>query len=211
MYADGTLRDYLEAASSGRPTPGGGSVAACTGALGMSMACMAANFTVGKKKYAPVEAEVKELLSVCRGARDELLSLVDEDVAAYGAVSKAYGMPKGTDEEQGARRAAIQEALVVAMAPPLKVVRATRAALAALVRLAEIGNPNLISDVGVAALMAEAALRAGKLNVEINLKSLKDEALVERTRGEIAEAAAEAAENAAAVMERTTRTVGGTS
>jgi methenyltetrahydrofolate cyclohydrolase len=210
MYAYGTLRTYIEAASSGEATPGGGSIAACAGALGMSMACMSANFTVGKKKYAEVEDEVKCILAACGKARDELLSLVDEDVEGYGTVSAAYGLPRGTDGEKAARTEAIQKSLVVAMNAPLRVLRATREALVTLVRLVEIGNKNLISDVGVAALMGEAALRAAKLNVEINLKFLKDEALVEATRKEIIEAAAEAAANAKVVMEKTVEEIGGT-
>ena len=210
MYLYGAIRSYVEAASSNNPTPGGGSIAACAGALGMSMACMAANFTVGKKKYRNVEEEVKEQLEICVKARDELLALVDEDVRAYGAVSAAYGMAKGTDEEKAARTEAIQKALVVAMDAPLRVVRACRGALGAIAKLVDTANPNLISDVGVAALLAESALRAGKLNVEINLKFLKDEALVASTRKEINEAAEEAREIARAVMEKVVKEIGGT-
>ena len=210
MYLYGTFRSYLEDAASGEPTPGGGSIAACAGALGMSMACMAANFTVGRKKFAGVEERVRECLGVCLAARDELMGLMDEDVAAYGAVSAAYGMPRGTPEEKAARTVAIQAALVTAMGAPLRVLRACRTALGAMAGLVDIANPNLISDVGVAALLAESALRAAKLNVEINLKFLKDTALVEDTRKEIGQAAREAAADARAVMEKVVRQIGGT-
>jgi len=210
MYAYGMIRSYVEAGSAGKPTPGGGSIAACAGALGMSMACMAANFTVGRKKYKDVEKDVRTQLGVCMKMRDELLALIDDDVKAYGSVSAAYSMAKGTDEEKAARKAAIQEALVIAMDAPLRVVRACREALRATAKLADIANKNLISDVGVAALLAEAALRAGKLNVEINLKFLKDEALVEATRTEIIEAAAEAQSLAAEIMKKVVPEVGGT-
>ena len=200
----------MMAGSAGEPTPGGGSIAACAGALGMSMACMAANFTVGRKKYEGVAAEVRTQLEVCMKARDELLGLIDEDVQAYGAVSAAYGMAKGTEEEKAARKAAIQAALATAMGAPLGVVRACRGALRAIAALADIANRNLISDVGVAALLAEAALRAGKLNVEINLKFLRDEALVAATRKEIAAAAAEARRLTAETMAKVVPEVGGT-
>ena len=210
MYAYGTIKSYVQAGSAGAPTPGGGSIAACAGALGMSMACMAANFTVGRKKYKDVEEEVRTQLGVCLKMRDELLALIDEDVKAYGSVSAAYSMANGTDEEKAARKAAIQEALVIAMDAPLRVVRACREALRATAKLADIANKNLISDVGVAALLAEAALRAGKLNVEINLKFLKDEALAETTRKEIIEAAAEARSLAAEIMKKVAPEVGGT-
>ena len=107
---------------------------------------------------------------------------MDEDTKAYASVSAAYAMPKETAEQAAARSAAIQKALVVAMDAPLRVVRTCREALTPVARLAEIANPNLISDVGVAAILAEAALRAAKLNVEINLQSLEDKALASATR-----------------------------
>jgi len=210
MYLYSTLRTYLEDASSAKPTPGGGSIAAAAGALGMSMACMAANFTVGKKKFKAVEGEVRKQLDACMKARDDLLRLMDEDTRAYAEVSAAYGMPKETPEEKTARTAAIQAALVVAMDAPLKAVRVCRDALRATAALVEIANPNLISDVGVAALLGEAALRAAKLNVEINLHGLKDKNLVEKTRAEIDEAAVEWKTHAAAVMTRVVKGVGGT-
>jgi len=210
MYLDGTIRVYLDDASAGTPTPGGGSIAAAAGALGMSMACMAANFTVGKKKFRTVEEQVRRELTACLEARDELLKLMDEDTQAYATVSEAYGMPKNTPEQKTARTAAIQKALVVAMDAPLRAVRACRDALRAIANLVDIANPNLISDVGVAALLAEAALRAAKLNVEINLKFLKDQALVKATRQEINDAASETSENARKVMKKVVEDIGGT-
>ena len=210
MYLYGAIRSYLEDGSAGEPTPGGGSIAACAGARGMSMACMAANFTIGKKKFAAVEDQVQAQLDACLEVRDELMALVDDDVKAYGAVSEAYGMAKGTAEDKAARRDAIQKALVTAMDAPLRVLHACRTALNVIAQLVDIANPNLISDVGVAALLAESALRAAKLNVEINLKFLKDETLVASTRKEIADAATEAAGNARAVMEKVVKEIGGT-
>ena len=210
MYLYGTVRSYLEAASAGSPTPGGGSIAALGGALGVSMACMAANFTVGKKKFKDVEEDVKAQLAVCTKARDELARLMDEDTQAYATVSAAYGMPRKTPEEKAARREAIQKALVVAMDSPLGAVQVCREALRAVAKLADIANPNLISDVGVAAILAEAALRAAKLNVEINLKFLKDEALVAATRQEIEGAATEATGLARETLEKVVKEIGGT-
>ena len=210
MYLYGTVRTYLEAASAGSPTPGGGSVAALAGALGMSMACMAANFTVGKKKFKDVEPEVKKHLEICLQARDELLRLMDEDTKAYATVSEAYGMAKDTEEQRAARTQAIQHALVVAMDAPLRTLRACREALRSVSKLADAANPNLISDVGVAAILADAALRAAKLNVEINLQSLKDEALVAATRREIEEAVREAGALVRGTLEKVVRAIGGT-
>ena len=146
------------------------------------MACMAANFTVGKKKFKDVEGRVSELLEKCDAARKALLRYVDEDVAAYTHVSGAYSMPKSTPEEKAARRAAIQDALKIAMGTPTNVFRACAEVLGTLDELADLGNPNLISDVGVAAALVLGALDGAQLNVEINLASLKDEALVASTR-----------------------------
>jgi formiminotetrahydrofolate cyclodeaminase len=202
MYKDGTLRTYLDDAAAGIPAPGGGSVSALAGALGAAMACMAANFTVGKKKYRDVEPEVRALLDQFTEGLDELLAHVDGDVEAYTSVNSAYGMPKGTDEEKQARAAAIQDALRVALGPPLAAVRRCRELVRLLDRLVETANTNLISDVGVAAILLEAALRGARLNVEINLAWLKDAEFVAATRAEVNEAADEAAETARSVVER---------
>lgn len=196
MYLYGSVRTYIEDASSGKPTPGGGSAAALAGALGAAMACMAGNFTVGKKKFESVEPEVRRRLDACLSARDELLRLMDEDTLGYAKVAAAYAMPRETAVEKADRSAAIQAALLTAMEPPLQTVRLCRKLLQEIVALADIANPNLISDVGVAALLGEAALKAAKLNVEINLAAMKDEALAARVRTEIEEAAREGSENA---------------
>lgn len=202
MYAYRTVRTYIEAASAGNPTPGGGSVAALAGALAASMACMAANFTVGREKFKAVEPQVREQLNTCLAARDELLRLMDKDVEAYGAVSAAYGLPRETAAEKSARKAAIQQALLKAMTPPLETFRVCLLALRATAKLADLSNPNLISDVGVAAILAEAALRAAKLNIEINLRLIKNAEIVSRTRKEIEAASETAAELAAMTLKK---------
>lgn len=184
MYRDGTIRRYLDDAAAGIPAPGGGSVSAFAAALATTMGSMAANFTIGKKKYAAVEPQVKELVARLDALRERLLVLTDEDVAAYSVVSAAYGMPKDTPEQKSARSAKIQEALVVAMAAPLATMRTCAEVMRALEALVDIANPNLISDVGVSAILAEAAIRGAKLNVDINLASLKDAELISRTTAE---------------------------
>ncbi len=193
MYRDGTIRKYFDDASAGIPAPGGGSVSALAGALATTMGSMAANFTVGRKKFAAVEPEAKAVLARLADLRERLLVLMDDDVAAYSVVSAAYGMPKETPGEKAARTARIQEALVVAMDAPLRTVRACAEVMRALGDLAPIANPNLLSDVGVAAVLAEAAVRGAKLNVDVNLASLADAGLVARTRAEAEGLAVEAA------------------
>ena len=183
-YLDEPLRKYLDDAASGEPTPGGGSVSALVGACGVTMAEMAANFTLGREKFRDVEPEVMELLLVLRDARVKLLDLVEKDMQAYGQVSAAYAMPRGAEGEKEARTQAIQEALGVALAVPLEAMRVMHSALEADRRLVDIANPNLISDVGVAAELLLGALRGARLNVDINLAFLKNETLVGRSRQE---------------------------
>jgi formiminotetrahydrofolate cyclodeaminase len=202
MYRSKPIETYLAEAAAKLPAPGGGSASALAGALGAAMAAMAANFTVGKKKFRDVEPEVRAILDRCEAGWKRLLELTDADVEAYSTVSAAYGMPRETDDEKRARRAAIQDALKVALAEPLAALRQCHALIQLLERLAETANPNLISDVGVAAILLEAALRGAKINVEINLAYLKDPAFVAQTREEIDRAADEARDTAAAVVAR---------
>jgi len=208
MYRTKPVETYLADAAAKLPAPGGGSVSALAGALGASMAAMAANFTVGKKKFRDVEPEVRAILEQCDAGWKRLLELMDADVAAYSTVSAAYGMPKGTDAEKAARRAAIQDALKVALAEPLATLRQCHALIELLDRLVETANPNLISDVGVAAILLEAALRGAKINVEINLAWLKDKPFVGQTRDEIDRAADGAAQTAASVLQRVYQKMG---
>ena len=184
-YIERPIADYISDASSNRPAPGGGSVSSMVGALGMTMAEMALNFTIGKKKFADVEAEAKKLLEEVTVCRATCVACVDDDVAAYTEVSRAYGMPRNTPEEKAARSEAIQKALLVAMQPPLATFRAVVAVLPIVRRCADIANPNLISDVAVAAVHARAAMEGARLNVEINLAGMKDERLVAQVRDEL--------------------------
>ncbi len=183
-YLEQPMRQYLEDAASGQPTPGGGSVSCLAGACGITMAEMAANFTLGRDKFKDVEAEVTELLADLGEARTKLLGLMEEDMAAYGQVSAAYALPRQTDEQKTARTQAIQEALGQALAVPLEAMRVAVAVLTANRRLLTVANPNLISDVGVAAELLLGALRGARLNVDVNLAYLKDEELVSRSHQE---------------------------
>ena len=187
-YIGEPMRTYMDDAASGAPTPGGGSVSSLAASLGTTMASMAANFTVGKKKFADVEEEVKGLLDALAAERAELLRQMQSDTEAYAEVGAAYGMPKKTDEEKSARREAIQGALLTAMGPPLETLRSCRRASKAVRRLADVANPNLITDVGVAAILLEASAVGAALNVKINLASMKDKATVDSVSIEVVEA-----------------------
>lgn len=206
-YRTEPLETYVSDAAAGQPTPGGGSASALAGSLGAAMACMAANFTVDQKKYKDVWPRVNELLDRCRAAREELLELVDEDVAAYANVSQAFGMSTKSDEERKARRAAIQTGLRAAMQPPLKTFRACADVIDTLKELGQLANPNLVSDVGVAAALCLGALEGAQLNVEINLAFLKDEELVNRTRDELAETGKPARAAARKVLDKISKRI----
>lgn len=182
LYIDEPLKKYLDETASGAPTPGGGSVAALAGALGAALTSMVCNFTVGKEKYKDVEAEVSQILSDAEELRSKLLNLMVEDTQVYSEVSKAYAMPRNTPEEKEARTEAIQKALRIAMQAPLEAVFCCHKILKLNEPLLDKGNQNLISDVGVAVLLAESALRSAILNVEINLSYIKDEDFCNNTR-----------------------------
>ena len=173
---DKTVPAFLNELASSAPAPGGGSVAALSGAMGAALVSMVCNLTLGKKKYAAVQGEIQELLSQSEALRQQLTDLVQEDVEAYTGVSEAYKMSKKTEAEKAARSAAIQEALKKATMPPIRVAETCVKVLDLCTPAAEKGNRNAVSDAGVAALMAEAGLRSAALNVLINLKYIKDDA-----------------------------------
>jgi glutamate formiminotransferase/formiminotetrahydrofolate cyclodeaminase len=185
MYRQGKLQTYLDDAAAKKPAPGGGSVAALAGALAVAMSEMAANFTAGNRKFASVEETIRKMLDDLSRCRDNLLDLMDEDVEAYSAVNRAYSMPKETTEQKAARQEAIRGALRDAMRTPLEVMRQCARLSAIADGLADIGNPNLVTDVGVSAILAEGACEAARLNVEVNLKFLDDAQLRDNTRTEM--------------------------
>jgi formiminotetrahydrofolate cyclodeaminase len=162
-------------------------VAALSGALGAALVSMVCNLTVGKKKYADVQADIEELLAQSEALRRELTDLLEADVAAYTAVSKAMKLPRGTEEEKAFRAAEMDEALKHATVVPLRVAAACVQVMDLCRPSAEKGNVHAVSDAGVAVLMAEAGLRSAALNVLINLGWIKDEAFVKAKGAELDE------------------------
>ena len=178
-----SVSSFLEKAASRSPAPGGGCVAALAGALGASMASMSASFTIGKKGYESASEEAGDILSASASAVKKLSALAEADIASYEKVSAAYKLPAGTDELKKEKQAEIRESLLEAMRVPFETAGQCLDIMKRLVRLAEIGNKNLISDVGVAAYLLSAAVKSAALNVEINLKALADEDLTAEKRG----------------------------
>ncbi len=170
---DRTLRAFSEDLASDRPVPGGGSASAYAGALGAALAAMVARIAAKKApgKHDEFIAEVDNL-------RADLLRLVDDDSAAYSRVAEAMKLPKTTDDEKKERLSRIQAALLAAARVPLEIARTCRRLLESCERGAALAPAAAASDIGVGALMAEAALKGAALNVMINLASLKDAAHV---------------------------------
>ncbi len=199
MLKEKSLQEYLARAASGEEVPGGGSVSAVVSALGTSMAEMVGNFTVGKKKYAEFEEEVAGILSSLAIIHEKLLDCVDRDAQAFLKFNDIYAMPKGSEEEKAVRDKAMQECLKGAMQPPMDVIRLSLEAMRLLPPLAERGNTNLITDVGVAGVGLIAGIKAARYNVLINLKWMKDEVEVEARKDEIVLTLGEAYELASKV------------
>lgn len=174
MAEHDTIATFLDGLASAAPTPGGGGAAAISGAMGAALVSMVCNLTIGKKKYVAVEAELKDMLAQSEALRAQLTGMISEDVAAFGAVMGAYGLPKGTDDEKAVRAEKIQAALKVATDVPLACCRACRAVIDLAGVVADKGNLNVISDAGVAVLSAHAGLRSAALNVYVNAKGLDD-------------------------------------
>ncbi|HEX6313982.1 MAG TPA: glutamate formimidoyltransferase, partial [Gemmatimonadaceae bacterium] len=169
-----SVTSFAAAVASPVPAPGGGSVAAHVGALGAALAQMVAGLTVGRKKYASVEPEMKEIALKAAALVTQLQALVERDAKAYESVTTAYKLPKDTDEQIRLRTDAIDGALVYAAQVPLETARACAKVAALAAAAAARGNPNAASDAGVAALIAEAACRGAVYNVRINVSSMTD-------------------------------------
>ncbi len=176
MYIEQPLRHFMDKLASKSPEPGGGSVAALTGALGAALVSMVANLTLGKEKYKDVQSQIEALVGESEKLRSTMQDLIQKDTEAYGALSAVYKMPKATDEEKTARGAKMQEALKIACGVPFEIGIASLEVARLAERAAEIGNVGAVSDAGVAVLLARACAESAALNVKINVNSIKDEA-----------------------------------
>ena len=175
MLTDKKVSNFLGELASNSPTPGGGSVASLAGALGAALISMVGNLTAGKKKYENIEEDIKKIVSSSEKLRYELSQLIEEDVKVFNNFMSTYKMPKETEDEKKVRAEKIQESLIEAAKVPLKVAYKCLDILSLSKEVAEKGNINVVSDAGVAVLMAEAALESAILNVKINLGMIKDE------------------------------------
>ena len=169
-----SCEEFLEKLASKEPVPGGGGAAALGGAISAALASMVANLTLGKEKFLSVESEMLRLAAASEYLRQELLQLAQEDASVFEAFMNCYKMPKATDAEKALRQAKIQEAAKMAAEIPLKIGEKSLAVLLLAAEAAELGNPAVITDAAVAALMARAAVRSAVYNVKINLNLIND-------------------------------------
>ena len=178
--ANQTCGAFLDALASKAPVPGGGGASALAGALGAALCTMVGNFTVGKKKYAAVEEDVKALMARSEDIRARLLAQVDADAAAFEPLSRAYAIPK---DDLG-RREVMEKCLRVAAAAPMEILRLCCEAIDLHREMLDKGSVMMLSDVGTGAALCRGALHGAALNVKVNTKSMADRAYAARLDAE---------------------------
>ncbi|MDW7674121.1 MAG: cyclodeaminase/cyclohydrolase family protein [Bacillota bacterium] len=201
MLVAKTVTGFAEELASSSPAPGGGSVAALSGALGASLSSMVCNLTIGKAKYEAAWSELEPVKEKADKLQQRLLELIDIDTESFNKVMAAFKLPKESEAEKKARSEAIQAATIGAAEVPLEVAKACLEVLELTPALAEKGNENAMSDIGVAAQQAEAGIQGAVLNVKINLGSIKDQAFCQEAEEKVAQYLAQGKKIKEQVME----------
>lgn len=174
MVRDESLVGFIDVLASAAPAPGGGGASAVAGSMAAALGEMVANLTSGKKRYAEVQGRIDEIIPQMEELRSRLIDLAQADADAFTPLSQAYGLPRETEEERAHKAEVMEEALRVACDPPYQIMETIYEVVDVLEELAEIGTRIAISDVGVGAAFASAALKGASLNVFINAKSMVD-------------------------------------
>ncbi|MFM2156283.1 MAG: hypothetical protein RL516_1032 [Bacteroidota bacterium] len=172
------LNAFADETASESPAPGGGSISAYVGVLGVSLGTMVANLSASKKGWEDRWEEFSKWAEKGQAYKKQLLDLVDEDTRSFNAIMNGFSLPKGTDEEKAIRKQAIQDATKYAIEVPLKVMEVSLATMEVMKAMVEIGNPNSITDAGVGALCARTAVMGAHMNVKINTGSYDDKTFV---------------------------------
>ena len=178
--ADKSLRDFMEETASESPAPGGGSVAACMGSLGVALGTMVANLSSHKRGWDLRWEEFSDWAEKGKARQEELLQLIDDDTEAFNRILDAFGLPKNTKEETKTRKEAIQEATMHAIQVPFRVMKTAAGSMELLKAMAETGNPNSVSDAGVGALAIRSCVRGAFLNVKINAGGLENKDIMNK-------------------------------
>lgn len=202
MTAEHTIQEYLDVLSSKAPVPGGGGASALAGALGGALGMMVANLTIGKKKYADVEENMKQYLEELQGIRDDFIRLADEDAIVFAPLSAAYSLPSATEEEKAYKDEVMEKNLLAASLVPIRIMEKTRRTLEILEALVAKGSRLAVSDVGVAAAFVRAALLGAVMNVYINTKSMKNREKAEELNQYAERMIAEGSAHADAIYEQ---------
>lgn len=205
---DKSCKDFLTDLASKEPTPGGGGAAALTAAIAAALTSMVSNLTLGKEKFAQVEDKIRPILVSAEILRTRMLALVAADAAVFDSFMKAYKLPKNTEEEKVSRSESIQIAAYDASEVPLKIADSCLDILHISSQLVRIGNPSVITDATVAALLARAALRSACYNVHSNLLLLKDKEYAQKTEEHLQAICCEAKELEDDVIRETDRILG---
>lgn len=171
--------DFVLALASNAPVPGGGGASALVGAIGIALGDMVGSLTLGKKKYADVQADIERLKEEASVIERELLNLIERDAEVFEPLSRAYGLPKETAEEQAHKAQVMEAALKEACAVPLSIMERCCEAILLLEEFAQKGTAIAISDAGCGAACCRAALTSASMNVFINTKSMTDRAYAE--------------------------------
>ena len=200
---DLTVKGFLDTTAGKDPVPGGGSISALCGSIAAALTEMVAGLTIGKKKYAEVEEQMKQLVERVQEIRHQLILDVDRDSEAYNVVFAAFQMPKETDEQKAARSAQIQEATKIAANVPMEVARRVYSLLSDIEEVVSNGNQNAVTDGCIAMMSARNAIIGALFNVRINLTSIKDEQYVADMTAEADRLEREVIEREAKVIEYT--------
>lgn len=192
MFVELSLQEFTQRIADAKPTPGGGSAAAMTGAMGAALVSMFCNVTASRKKYVDVKEEMEQQAAYAETWRGRLVELVDKDSAAFEMILTANRMPKETEEEKQARKEANAAATLEATRVPLETASACVAVIERIPPLAAKGNPNALSDLKVGMELVYAAFSGAMANVQINLPWLEDKAQAEEISAEILELAVRA-------------------
>lgn len=174
MMLEQKTTEFLEVLSSAAPVPGGGGASAAVGAFASALGMMVANLTVGKKRYADVEEEIIAIREHLLSLREDLVNLTDKDAEAFEPLSKAYSLPKETEEQKAEKERVMEVVLYEASIVPLHIMEKVFEAMRDLEILGEKGSKIAISDVGVAVLFARAAVEGASLNIFINTRLMKN-------------------------------------
>ncbi|MBR6273772.1 MAG: cyclodeaminase/cyclohydrolase family protein [Lachnospiraceae bacterium] len=182
-YNEKTIKDFIQVLSSKEPVPGGGGASALIGSIGIALGNMVGSLTVGKKKYADVEEDIKILMFKAERLAEKFQELIDKDAESFAPLAAAYALPKDTEEEKAERTRVMEAALETASLAPLEIMETVCEAVDIVSEFATKGSKLAISDAGVAAIALRSALLGASLNVFINTASMQNRSLAAELEG----------------------------